>query len=72
MRARDAVAGADRRTKATTIGRGDTHWDELLSNLDGAGYTGWFTVDPLELTDRAGAAVAGRKLLEQKTKTATN
>ncbi len=64
VRGRDAVRGADRRTKPMPIGRGDTKWDELLSNLDGASYHGWITLDPMELPDRTGAAVAGVKYLK--------
>jgi hypothetical protein len=41
------------------IGRGDTNWSQLLSNLDGADYGGWVTVDPLELPDRVAAATGG-------------
>ena len=62
VRGRDAVAGADRRTKPTPVGRGDTKWDHLLSNLDGADYHGWITVDPSDLPDRPAAATAGLKV----------
>lgn len=60
VRGRDAVAGSDRRTKPAAIGRGGTNWAQVLSNLDDADYNGWITVDPIELADRASAAVAGR------------
>ena len=63
VRARDAVVGADRRTRPALIGRGSTNWGELLAALDAAGYHGWVTVDPLELPDRAAAAGAGLKFL---------
>jgi sugar phosphate isomerase/epimerase len=63
VRARDAVAGADRRTKPASVGRGDTKWDHLLSNLEGADYHGWMTFDPNDLPDRPAAAVAGLKYL---------
>lgn len=59
VRARDAVAGADRRTKPAVIGRGGTDWGQVLSNLDDAGYNGWLTIDPIELADRPAAARAG-------------
>jgi sugar phosphate isomerase/epimerase len=59
VRARDALRGADRRTQAASIGRGDVNWDALISDLDSAGYRGWITIDPMELTDRIGAAKAG-------------
>jgi sugar phosphate isomerase/epimerase len=64
VRARDAVAGADRRTKPASVGRGDTKWDHLLSNLEGADYHGWLTFDPNELPDRPTAAIAGLKYLK--------
>ena len=63
VRARDAVLGADRRTKPASVGRGDTKWDHLLSNLEGADYRGWITFDSTELADRVSAAVAGLKYL---------
>jgi sugar phosphate isomerase/epimerase len=64
VRARDAVIGTDKRTKPASVGRGDTKWDHLLSNLEGAGYHSWITFDPTELADRAGAAVSGLKYLK--------
>ena len=64
VRGRDAVAGAEGRTKPAVIARGDVKWRELLNALNGAGYSGWVTVDPLELQDRRGAAVAGLKQLK--------
>jgi sugar phosphate isomerase/epimerase len=64
VRARDAVAGADRRTKPASVGRGDTKWDHLLSNLEGSAYRGWITFDPNELPDRPAAAIAGLKYLQ--------
>ena len=63
VRARDAVRGADRRTKPAAVGRGNIDWGQLLGNLEGAGYVSWITVDPLELPDRAAAAGAARKHL---------
>lgn len=66
VRGRDAVAGPDRwHTRPTVIGQGSTNWEELLSNLDSAGYQGWITLDPLELPDRAAAGVAGLKYLKK-------
>ena len=61
VRARDATAGADRRTKAACIGQGSTSWPELLAALDQTGYRGWITIDPLELPDRLAAASAAAK-----------
>jgi len=61
VRARDALRGADRRTKPAIVGRGTVNWAELLSNLEAAGYAGWITVDPTELADRSAAAVAARR-----------
>ena len=65
VRARDAVRGADRRTRPAAVGKGGVNWEQLLSNLDGAGYAGWVTVDPLELPDRHAAAIAARKRLSK-------
>jgi sugar phosphate isomerase/epimerase len=59
VRARDAVRGADRRTKPTVIGAGSVEWDALLARLDQSGYHGWITIDPVELSDRAEAARHG-------------
>jgi sugar phosphate isomerase/epimerase len=58
-RARDATKGSGGRTSPAVIGQGSTNWDELLSNLDASGYHGLVTIDPMELADRVGAAVAG-------------
>jgi sugar phosphate isomerase/epimerase len=63
VRGRDAVAGADRRTRPAVVGAGSVSWDSLLSNLDEAGYRGWITLDPIDLTDRTSGAVAGLKHL---------
>jgi sugar phosphate isomerase/epimerase len=63
VRGRDAVAGADKRTKAASIGRGDTPWDHLLANLEAADFHGWITLDPGDLPDRPAAAVSGLKYL---------
>lgn len=65
VRARDALRGADRRTRPTPIGQGSVDWRELLADLDQAGYRGWITVDPMELPNRAMAATAGREYLTQ-------
>jgi sugar phosphate isomerase/epimerase len=61
LRARDAVGGADRRTKPAVVGHGDVQWPQLLANLDAAGYRGWITVDPVDLPNRTVAASEGRK-----------
>ncbi|HEY2584363.1 MAG TPA: TIM barrel protein [Tepidisphaeraceae bacterium] len=63
VRARDAVGGAGRRTKPAVVGQGSVPWEAVLGNLDQTGYQGWMTLDPVELTDRVGAAVAGVKYL---------
>jgi sugar phosphate isomerase/epimerase len=65
VRGRDAVRGADRRTRPAIIGQGDTDWPQLLADLDAAGYHGWLTIDPLELSDRPGAASAGLAALKK-------
>jgi sugar phosphate isomerase/epimerase len=63
VRGRDAVAGADKRTKPASIGRGDTRWDHLLGNLEAADFHGWITLDPVDLPDRPAAAISGLKYL---------
>jgi sugar phosphate isomerase/epimerase len=63
VRARDAVAGTDHRTRPAIIGQGTTDWPALLARLDEAGYHGWITIDPTELPDRTAAAQAGRKYI---------
>jgi sugar phosphate isomerase/epimerase len=60
VRGRDAVSGADRRTKPAVVGQGNVNWGQLLSNLEGAGYAGWITVEPTELPDRVAAAATAR------------
>jgi sugar phosphate isomerase/epimerase len=64
VRGKDAVAGSEARTKPAILARGDVKWRDILDALDGAGYGGWITIDPMELTDRRGAAVAGLKQLK--------
>jgi sugar phosphate isomerase/epimerase len=56
VRARDAAAGHDRRTKAAALGQGDVDWSQLLALLHEADYNGWLVIDPLELPDRLSAA----------------
>ena len=58
VRGRDAL-GAHGRTKPATIGQGSVNWEEFFANLDAAAYRGWITIDPIELTDRVGAAETG-------------
>jgi sugar phosphate isomerase/epimerase len=59
VRGRDAIAGADRRTKPAAIRRGSVQWDQLLRRLTDADYRGWITVDSMELPDPASMAIAG-------------
>jgi sugar phosphate isomerase/epimerase len=59
VRARDALRGADRRTKPAMIGQGSSTWGELLAALDDAGFQGWITLDPIELPNRTAAAMEG-------------
>ena len=59
VRGRDAVKGHDRRTQPAPIGRGDTNWEQMVALLNEAAYTGWITIDPMELPDRLAAARAG-------------
>jgi sugar phosphate isomerase/epimerase len=63
VRGRDALVGADRRTKPAIIGQGRVDWPTLLHNLDQSAYRGWITVDPVELPDRQAAATEGRAVL---------
>ena len=56
VRIRDAQRGAEGRTKPMPLGAGATDWRRLLADLDAAAYTGWLTIDPLELPDRRAAA----------------
>ena len=63
VRGKDASKGAHRRTKSTVMGKGDAEWHEWIAALDDAGYIGWVTIDPVELTDRAAGATAGLSLL---------
>lgn len=63
VRGRDAIAGTDRRTRQAVIGQGSVTWPELLAGLESSDYRGWITIDPLELADRTGGAVAGAKYL---------
>ena len=65
VRGRDAVRGADRRTRPAVIGQGSVDWNALLLNLKQADYKGWITIDPLELPDRYTAARAGLGWLRQ-------
>ena len=63
VRGRDAVPGADRRTRPAVVGAGGVSWASLLANLDEAAYRGWITLDPTDLADRPAAAIAGLKHL---------
>jgi len=45
VRGRDAIIGAERRTKPSRIGEGSVEWVDLLANLDASGYRGWLTID---------------------------
>jgi sugar phosphate isomerase/epimerase len=65
VRAKDALAGTDRRTKPAPIGQGAVNWPELLANLDQAAYRGWLTIDPLDLPDRPTAASTAVQFLQK-------
>ena len=65
VRGRDATRGASHRTKPAVLGKGNVNWGETLANLDASDYSGWITVDPLELPDRVAAAVSAREALER-------
>jgi sugar phosphate isomerase/epimerase len=64
VRARDAVSGADRRTRPAVVGQGSVQWEAVIGNLKEADYRGWITLDLSDLTDRPGAARAGLKYLK--------
>lgn len=66
VRGRDAVGGAGGRTRPAIIGQGDVKWDELLASLDAAGYSGWITVDAVDLPNRFAAAEQGLAVLRGK------
>jgi sugar phosphate isomerase/epimerase len=66
VRGRDAILGAEKRTKAAVMGKGSIEWIEMLARLDAAGYHGWISVDPVELPNRAGAARVGAELLRMR------
>jgi sugar phosphate isomerase/epimerase len=57
VRARDAIVGAERRTRPASIGQGATDWLELVQALDAAGYSGWITIDPTDQADRRREAI---------------
>lgn len=65
VRGRDAMAGADRRTRPTIVGGGSAPWSELLGNLRELGYRGWITIDPTDLPDRAAAAEIGQRRIAE-------
>jgi sugar phosphate isomerase/epimerase len=59
VRARDAIRGTDHRTRPVVIGCGSIDWPAMLASLDAAGFHGWHTIDPADLTDRPAAAAEG-------------
>jgi sugar phosphate isomerase/epimerase len=63
VRARDAVVGADRRTKPVVVGAGSINWAKVYAYLNDAGYHGPVTVDPIQLPDRHRASVAAASFL---------
>jgi sugar phosphate isomerase/epimerase len=65
VRAKDAILGSMGRTKAAVVGSGGVPWEHLLGNLDAAGYHGWITIDPVELTDRLGGVREALKVLRR-------
>jgi len=64
VRARDAIAGSERRTRPTVVGQGSVDWGAVIGNLDSGDYHGWITVDPTDLVNRSAAAADARKFLE--------
>lgn len=65
VRARDAVLGADRRTRPAVVGRGAVDWKRFVASLEEAGYHGPITIDPTDLPDRTAAALAAREYLSK-------
>lgn len=65
VRGRDALLGADRRTKAAVVGNGSVEWERLLTDLEAVGFNGWITLDPMELPNRSAAAARGAAVLGQ-------
>jgi sugar phosphate isomerase/epimerase len=65
VRGRDALLGADRRTKPAVVRHGSVEWGRLLTDLESAGYNGWITLDPMELANRRAAAASGAAALGQ-------
>jgi sugar phosphate isomerase/epimerase len=63
VRARDAIQGSGHRTRATVVGSGAVKWDHLMANLNGAGYQGWLTLDPADLSDRISGTAEGATFL---------
>jgi sugar phosphate isomerase/epimerase len=67
VRGRDAIVGAENRTKAAAIGAGNVQWEQVSTNLNESNYRGWITVDPLELNDRGAGAEFGVRFLKKLT-----
>jgi|SRR5579859_2757146 len=63
VRGRDAIIGAENRTKPAAIGAGNVQWEHVIANLNESTYRGWITVDPLELNDRTSGAEVGVQFL---------
>lgn len=63
VRARDAIKGSGGRTQPAAIGKGSTDWGQMIALLSQGAYSGWITVDTLDLQDRAGEAGRARRML---------
>jgi len=59
VRGRDAIVGAEHRTKPAAVGAGNVEWERVVGNLNEVNYRGWIAVDPLELNDRGAGAEVG-------------
>jgi sugar phosphate isomerase/epimerase len=57
VRARDAVGGSGGRTRPAAVGAGSVDWPAVLASLAGAGYSGWFGIDPVDQPNRLQAAM---------------
>jgi sugar phosphate isomerase/epimerase len=66
VRGRDAIGTLENtRTQPVVIGNGQIPWPTVLHNLDGTGYHGWITIDPIGLTDRLAGAAEGIRYLKK-------
>ncbi len=65
VRLRDATLGVDGRSRPAVAGQGSVNWPAFFEALDALQYSGWITIDPMELSDRVSAIDAARSVLKQ-------